>query len=130
MDKKLSLAIVGLALLCASPSLAGTGGPGWATRLNGARAPAAKTQYLYCVRGLSKDVYFSSVFVSATSKSGLNSLFGTYLAKTLNVPDGGGTGMCFLSTSMADAVKGKKQREAQFVEAKRKIVETNWAGAN
>jgi len=45
MGNKLAITVFGLAVLCTSQVWAGTGGPGWASRLNGAQAPAADAAY-------------------------------------------------------------------------------------
>jgi hypothetical protein len=126
MGNKFSVAIIG-GLLCASQALAGTAGNGWDQR-NGT-APVAKTHYSYCFGGARgpRTAYFSSVITSAptVNKPDLNGPFGKYLTKTIGSNDGG---QCFSSEAMADAVSGKKQREALLVEEKWKIVETQWAG--
>jgi len=61
------------------------------------------------------------------SKPDLNGPFGKYLTKTFGVGSNDG-GQCITSEVMADAVNGKKQREATFVARTWKIVETQWAG--
>lgn len=126
MGNKLPIAVIGLALLCASQSWAGTAGNGWAQR-NGIK-PVPKTHYTYCMGGLPKTAYFSSVIVSAPTlnKPDLDAPFGTYLTKTLAVRNNGG--MCYASDTMAGAVDGKKQREKELVWEKWKIVETKWKG--
>ncbi len=128
MGNKLSLAILALALLGASPSLAGSSGNGAAQR-NGIK-PVPKTHYTYCMGGLRKIVYFTPVITSAPSlnKPGLDIPFGKYLTATYGIGSNNG-GQCFSSEVKADIEGAKKQREAEFVWKKWKIVETKWTGA-
>ena len=133
MNNKRSITVFALVLLCASQSWAGSSGPGWASRLNGAQAPvtAAKAQYTYCVGGLAGTYYFSSVITSAPTADirHLNDksevLFDTYLKTRGALNNGSG---CYTSEKMATTMSAKKQREDQFVYMKYKIVETNWTG--
>lgn len=126
--------VCGLVLLCASQSWAGSGGPGYAQRLGGAQAPApaAIAHYTYCFGGLAGTGYFSPVITSAPAAykpeqaSSLGIDFGAYLTKTLRVSNSGG--QCFTSEAMATTVSAKKQREAELVYRKWKIVETTWTG--
>jgi hypothetical protein len=122
MDKKFSVGVFGLALLCTSQALAGTSGNG--------TVPVAKTHYSFCFGGLQKTIYFSTVIVSAPTANGptLNGAYGRYLTKTYGATSNDG-GQCITSEVMADTVNAKKQREADFVARKWKIVETTWAGA-
>ena len=53
--------------------------------------------------------------------------FGAYLTKTYGVGSDDG-GQCTTSESMADTENAKKQRNAEFVWQKWKIVETEWGG--
>ena len=46
MGNKLAIAVFGLAVLCTSQVWAGTGGPGWASRLNG-NTPAQQANDTY-----------------------------------------------------------------------------------
>jgi hypothetical protein len=128
------VSVGGLALLLyASQSWAGSAGPGWATRLNGAQTPAtaAKTLYTYCVGGLAGTYYFCSIINSAPTADvrHLNDksevLFDTYLKTRGALNNGSG---CYTSQEMATAISAKKQREDQCVYMKYKIVETNWTG--
>jgi Na+/citrate or Na+/malate symporter len=116
------VAIVGLALLCTSPAMAGSSGNGW--------APVSKTHYSFCFGGLQKTIYFSNVIVSApaANRPELNGPFGNYLTKTFGANSNDG-GQCITSEVMADTANAKKQREAAFIARKWKIVEINWAGA-
>ena len=133
MVNKLAIAVFGLAVLCASQSWAGSSGPGWASRLNGAQAPAAMTYYTYCYGGdaPTHTAYFSAVITSAPvtdigdlkGKSQVS--FDTYL-KTLGDRNSGSS--CISTTVSANGALGKKQREADLVSEKWKIVETNWTG--
>jgi hypothetical protein len=133
MGKKLSIAIVGLTVLCASQGWAGGSGPGWATRLNGAQAPAANTYYTYCYAGdaPTHTAYFSAVITSAPAadggdpKSKSQVAFDTYL-KTVGARNSGA--LCIPNVVSANTMLGKKQREADLVSEKWKIVETNWTG--
>jgi hypothetical protein len=122
MDNNYSVAIIGLSLLCISQALAGTTGNG--------TTPVAKTHYSYCFGGLRKTVYFSSVIETApaVNEPDLNGPFGQYLTKTYGVGSNDG-GQCMTSDVMADTVNAKKQREAEFVWKKWKIIETKWTGA-
>ena len=133
MGNKLAVVTFGLSVLCVSQSWAGSSGPGWASRLNGAQAPAAKTYYTYCYASYAATAtaYFSAVFTSASvanmgdlkGKSQVS--FDTYL-KTLGARNTGSS--CISTTESANGVLGKKQREAELVSEKWKIVETNWTG--
>ena len=133
MGKKLAVVTFGLAVLCTSQSWAGSSGPGWASRLNGAQAPGANTYYTYCYAGdaPTHTAYFSAVFSSAPvadgrdikSKSQVS--FDTYL-KTVGARNSGA--MCIPTTVSANGMIGKKQREADLVSERWKIVETNWTG--
>lgn len=127
MGKTLSFAIVGLGLLCASQSLAGTTGNGAAQR-NGIK-PVPKAHYSYCFGGRPKTVYLSAVITSAPAlnKPGLDVPFGNYLTKTFGTASNNG-GQCITSEVKADIESAKKQREAGFVWKKWKIVETKWTG--
>lgn len=126
MTYKSLIAISGLALLCTSASLAGSTGNGWQQRV-GAQAPVATAHYTYCFGGLPRTAYFSAVFSSAPEQNGsLQTSFGGYLTDTLGVRNNGG--MCFTSTTMNSAERGKKQREAELVWRKWTIVETKWTG--
>jgi hypothetical protein len=127
MTNKFSIAIFGLAVVCASPSWAGTTGNGAAQR-NGVQ-PVAKTHYTYCFGGLRKIVYFSPVIASppTVNKPDPGGPFGAYLTKTYGVGSNDG-GQCVSSEAMADIISAKKQREAEFDYKKWKIVETTWAG--
>ncbi len=119
------VAVLGLALLCASQGWAGSTGNGWQQR-TGAQAPAASAHYTYCFGGLPKTAYFSAVFSSAPLENGeLKTSFGDYLG-TLGARNNGA--MCFASDTMKGAEAGKKQREAELVWEKWKIVETGWTG--
>ena len=125
----------GLALLlCTSQSWAGSSGPGWATRLNGAQAPAAaKTYYTYCYAGdaPTHTAYFSAVITSAPVadtreiKSESQVSFDAYL-KTVGARNSGA--LCIPNVVSANTMLGKKQREADLVSEKWKIIETNWTG--
>jgi hypothetical protein len=135
MVNKLAIAAFGLAVLCTSQVWAGSSGPGWASRLNGAQAPvtAAKPYYTYCYAGdaPTHTAYFSAVITSAPvadareikSKSQVS--FDTYL-KTVGARNSGA--MCIPNVVSASTMLGKKQREADLVSEKWKIVETNWTG--
>jgi hypothetical protein len=105
----------------AMPAEAGTTGNG--------TAPVAKAHYSYCFGGLRKTVYFSSVIESApaVNEPDLNGPYGDFLTKTFGTGSNDG-GQCITSDAMADAVNGKKKREAEFVWETWKVVETNWAG--
>ena len=125
----------GLALLLVgSQSWAGSSGPGWASRLNGAQAPAAaKTYYTYCYAGdaPTHTAYFSAVITSAPAvdthdlKGKSEASFDTYL-KTVGARNSGA--LCIPNVVSANTMLGKKQREAELVSEKWKIVETNWTG--
>ena len=124
----------GLALLlCASQSWAGSSGPGWASRLTGAQPLAAKTYYTYCYAPdtLTATAYFSAVITSAPTanagdlKSKSQVSFDTYL-KTVGARNSGA--LCIPNVVSANTMLGKKQREADLVSEKWKIVETNWTG--
>ena len=133
MGKKLSIAVCGLALLCASQVWAGGSGPGWASRQTGAQAPGANTYYTYCYAGdaPTHTAYFSAVITSAPvadvrdikGKSQVS--FDTYL-KTVGARNSGA--LCIPNVVSANTMLGKKQREADLVSEKWKIVETNWTG--
>ena len=133
MVNKLAIAVFGLAVLCASQSWAGSGGPGWASRLTGAQAPAANTYYTYCYAGdaPTHTAYFSAVITSAPAadggalKSKSQVSFDTYL-KTVGARNSGA--LCIPNVVSANTMLGKKQREAELVSEKWKIVETNWTG--
>jgi hypothetical protein len=109
-------------LVFAMPARAGSTGNGI--------APVVEAHYSYCFGGLPKTIYFSSVVTSAPAANApdLNGPFGAYLTKTYGVGSNDG-GQCMTSAAMADTVRGKKQREAEFVAKAWKIVETKWAGA-
>lgn len=123
MRGAVSIVIAGLAIFSAAQAWAGTTGNGSAQR-NG-----PKTHYSYCFGGLRETVYFSRIITSAPSvtKPDLGIKFGAYLTKTYGVGSNNG-GQCIVSESMADTTNGKKQREAEFVWRKWKIIETDWAG--
>jgi hypothetical protein len=119
--KKFSIAIFGLAVLCTSP--------GWAGGTGNGEAQTAKAHYTYCFGGLQSTVYFTPVITSAPTveKPDPGVPFGAYLTKTYGVGSNNG-GQCFSSEAMADIVSAKKQREAEFVYKKWKIVEVEWKG--
>ena len=133
MGKKLAVVTFGLAVLCASQVWAGGSGPGWASRQTGAQAPAANAYYTYCYAGdaPTHTAYFSAVIPSAPvaevrdikSKSQVS--FDTYL-KSVGARNSGA--LCIPNVVSANSVLGKKQREADLVSEKWKIVETNWTG--
>jgi len=133
MSKKLALTVFGLVMICTSQSWAGSSGPGYASRLTGSQAPAAKTYYTYCYGGdaPTHTAYFSAVITSALAadireiKSKSQVSFDAYL-KTVGARNSGSS--CISTTVSANGVLGKKQREADLVSEKWKIVETNWAG--
>jgi|SRR5579864_472261 len=128
MGNTFSVAIIGLSLLCASQSWAGSMGNG-ADQRNGT-VPVAKTHYSFCFGGLRKTVYFSNVIESiSVNRPNLSSLFDAYLTKTFGVGSNDG-GQCISSEVMADTANAKKQREAEFVTKTWKIVETKWAGVD
>jgi hypothetical protein len=122
MGNKFSVATIGLALLCTSQALGGASGNG--------TVPVAATHYSFCFGGLQKTIYFSNVIVSAPTPKRplLNAAFGSYLTKTFGATSNDG-GQCITSEVMADTENAKKQREADFVARKWKIVEITWAGA-
>ena len=126
---KALLAVCALAgMLAASMSAeAGTTGNGAAQR-NGVK-PVAKAHYSYCFGGLRQTVYFSPVIASAPAitRPDLSIPFGAYLTKTFGVGSNNG-GQCIASEVRADIESAKKQREAEFVWRKWKIIETSWQG--
>jgi opacity protein-like surface antigen len=91
---------------------------------------AAKAHYSYCFGGNQGTVYFSSVIASAPAVGNpeLQSPFDKYLHQTYGPVSSTGS-TCIASGVVADIVNAKKQREAEFVYRKWKIVETKWAGA-
>lgn len=119
----------GLALLCVSPSLAGSMGNGAAQR-RAAFGPHpdanATTQYVYCYGGNPHSVYFSAVF-SAPSTRGpvdVSSSYGNYLIQR-GYKVGGK--QCVRATTRADASAAKTHSENEF-RSGRTIVETSWQG--
>jgi hypothetical protein len=112
--------VVGIAVI-ALPAEAGSTGNG--------TVEAAKAHYSYCFGGNQGTVYFSDVIASAPAVGNpeLQAPFDAYLRQTYGpVASTGST--CVHSGAMADIVNAKKQREAEFVWKKWKIVETKWAG--
>ena len=111
---------VGVAL-AAMPAQAGSTGNG--------TVEATKAHYSYCFGGNQGIVYFSGVIASAPAVGNpeLQVPFDGYLHQTYGpVASTGST--CIHSEAMTDILNAKKQREAEFVWKKWKIVETKWTG--
>jgi len=127
MGGRFSVAIFGMALLCASQASAGSSGNG--SGEGSSPGTVARPHYSYCFGGRPKTVYFSSVIVSAPTigRPGLNGPYGKYLTQKFGAASNDG-GQCITSDTMADAANGKKQREASFVTTTWKIIETQWSG--
>ena len=127
MGNRFSLALIGLVLVCTSQAWAGSSGNGWGQR-NGI-APVAVAHYSYCFGGRPSKVYFSGVITSAPTvyKPQLGGPFGKYLTQTYGFASNDG-GQCVTSEVMADVVRAKQQREAEFVARTWTIVETDWVG--
>lgn len=90
---------------------------------------AAKAHYSYCFGGNQGIVYFSDVIASAPAVGNpeLQAPFDKYLHQTYGPVSSTGS-TCIASRAMSDILNAKKQREAEFVWKKWKIVETKWAG--
>ena len=105
----------------AMPAQAGSTGNG--------TVEAPKAHYCYCFGGNQGIVYFSGVIASAPAVGNpeLQAPFDKYLRQTYGPVSSTGS-TCIASGAMVDILNAKKQREAEFVWKKWKIVETEWAG--
>lgn len=111
-------AVVGIAVI-AMPAEAGSTGNG--------TVEAVKAHHSYCFGGNQGIVYFSGVIASAPAVGNpeLQAPFDKYLHQTYGPVSSTGS-TCIASGAMADILNAKKQREAEFVWRKWKIVETKW----
>jgi hypothetical protein len=122
MNKKISIATVGLLILSVSPGCAGSMGRGASQR--GGTSPEIAS-YVFCFGGNPGSVYFSDVIALAPSaqQPNLGIAFGRYLTAAGFHNDGG---QCVHAQNRADAEAEMERREDTFVT--RKIVHTGWTG--
>jgi len=127
MSKKFAMVVLGLLVLFASQGWAGSGGPGWASRLTGAGLPPAKTHYTFCYARDPKVVYLTQVItlaptVSAPSLAGAyaNYIQTTYGASVYRMS------RCIAADSNADAVAEKQRYKVMF--GTTRLIEIEWAG--
>jgi hypothetical protein len=122
MDRKISIAIIGILILGVAPGWAGSMGRGASQR--GGSSPETAS-YVFCFGGNPRSDYFSDVIALAPSaqRPNLGIAFGRYLTAAGYRNDGG---QCVHAQNRADAEAEMDRREDTF--GTRKIVHTGWTG--
>ena len=119
MLKKLSYATFGLVLACASQTLAGSTGNGW--------AQTSKSQYAFCYAGNPKVVYFSRVITLApkVSAPNLGVAYATYVKTKYGLPSIDRQ-RCVTAGSSVAAEDEKHRYKGMF--GTTRLIDTQWAG--